>query len=96
MQETGSGDGFVFPGEGHDEGRLADNLVHFSRVLRRAGIRTGTGASVDAIAAVKAIGIGSREEFHAQGITVSPMHWPPRRRRRRHHKPRRTSRLKQG
>ncbi|WP_029618263.1 vWA domain-containing protein [Pseudorhizobium marinum] len=65
MQETGSGDGFVFPGEGHDEGRLADNLVHFSRVLRRAGIRTGTGASVDAIAAVKAIGIGSREEFHA-------------------------------
>ena len=47
------------------DGRLAENLVHFSRVLRRAGISTGPGSSVDAIAAVEAIGIGSREEFHA-------------------------------
>ncbi len=47
------------------DGRLAENLVHFSRVLRRAGIRTGPGSDVDAIAAVEAIGIGSRDEFHA-------------------------------
>ncbi|HEV7434283.1 MAG TPA: VWA domain-containing protein, partial [Pseudorhizobium sp.] len=47
------------------DGWLADNLVHFSRVLRRAGIRTGPGASADAIQAIEAIGIGSRAEFHA-------------------------------
>lgn len=48
-----------------DEGRLADNIVHFSRVLRRAGLKTGPAAAADAIAALEAIGIGSREEFHA-------------------------------
>jgi uncharacterized protein with von Willebrand factor type A (vWA) domain len=46
-------------------GRFADNLVYFSRVLRRAGLKTGPAAAADAISAVDAIGIGSREEFHA-------------------------------
>jgi len=50
---------------GNADGRLAENLVHFSRVLRRAGISTGPGSGMDAIAAVEAIGIGSRDEFHA-------------------------------
>ncbi|WP_117191207.1 vWA domain-containing protein [Rhizobium terrae] len=47
------------------DGRLAENLVYFSRVLRRAGLKNGPSAAADAIAAVDAIGIGSREEFHA-------------------------------
>jgi uncharacterized protein with von Willebrand factor type A (vWA) domain len=47
------------------DGRLSDNLVYFSRVLRRAGLKTGPAAAADAIEAVHAIGIGSREEFHA-------------------------------
>ena len=47
------------------EGRLAENIVYFSRVLRRAGLKTGPAAAADAIAAVDAIGMGSREEFHA-------------------------------
>ncbi|WP_085424368.1 vWA domain-containing protein [Xaviernesmea oryzae] len=47
------------------DGRLADNLVYFSRVLRRAGLKTGPATAADAIAAVDAIGIGSREEFYA-------------------------------
>jgi uncharacterized protein with von Willebrand factor type A (vWA) domain len=46
-------------------GRLADNIVYFSRVLRRSGIKTDAGASADAISAIEAIEIGSREEFHA-------------------------------
>ncbi|MDR6818812.1 uncharacterized protein with von Willebrand factor type A (vWA) domain [Neorhizobium sp. 2083] len=63
-------DGLIVPpvpaGAGRrDDGRLADNLVYFSRVLRRAGLKTGPAAAADAIAAVDAIGIGSREEFHA-------------------------------
>ncbi|HEX2146240.1 MAG TPA: hypothetical protein VHG11_01140, partial [Pseudorhizobium sp.] len=46
-------------------GRLADNIVYFSRVLRRSGIKTDAGASANAISAIEAIEIGSREEFHA-------------------------------
>lgn len=47
------------------DGRLADNILHFARVLRRAGLKPGPGAVIDAIASVDAIGIGSRIEFHA-------------------------------
>nr|CAD6414642.1 VWA domain-containing protein [Rhizobium sp. Q54] len=49
----------------NDGGKLAENVVHFSRLLRRAGLKGGAGSSADAIAAIEAIGIGSREEFHA-------------------------------
>jgi hypothetical protein len=49
------------PGEG---GRLADNLVHFARALRAAGIPVGPGAVLDALAAVEAAGIGTREDFY--------------------------------
>jgi uncharacterized protein with von Willebrand factor type A (vWA) domain len=58
-------DGIVVPPGPVGDGRLADNLVYFSRVLRRAGLKTGPAAAADAIVAVDAIGIGSREEFHA-------------------------------
>lgn len=46
-------------------GKLTDNVVHFSRVLRRAGLKTGPGDAADAINAIEAIGLGSRDEFHA-------------------------------
>ncbi|MXN46156.1 VWA domain-containing protein [Shinella kummerowiae] len=46
------------------DGRLADNIVHFARVLRNAGLRIGPAAVTDAIEAVQAIGIGEREEFY--------------------------------
>lgn len=46
-----------------ETGRFADNVVHFGRVLRRAGLKIGPGAIRDAIDAVDAIGIGSRDEF---------------------------------
>jgi hypothetical protein len=48
---------------GTDQGRFAENVVHFGRVLRRAGLKIGPGAIRDAIEAVDAIGVGSREEF---------------------------------
>lgn len=47
-----------------DDGRLADNIVHFARALRKAGMRIGPAAVADAIEAVQAIGIGDREEFY--------------------------------
>ena len=46
------------------EGRLADNITYFARALRKAGLKIGPGAIADAILAVEAIGIGSREEFY--------------------------------
>ena len=36
---------------------LADNLVHFSRVLRRAGIAVGPDRVLSAIAALEAVGL---------------------------------------
>jgi uncharacterized protein with von Willebrand factor type A (vWA) domain len=50
------------PGEAA-EGRLADNIVHFARALRRAGLPVGTGRVVDAIRAVEAAGFGERQDF---------------------------------
>ncbi|RDJ12120.1 vWA domain-containing protein [Rhizobium grahamii] len=46
-------------------GRFADNIVFFARALRKAGLKIGPAAIVDAIEAVEVIGVGSREEFHA-------------------------------
>ena len=45
-------------------GVLAQNIVHFARALREAGVPLGPGAVIDAIAAVEAAGIGDREDFY--------------------------------
>ena len=45
-------------------GRLAENIVYFARALRAAGIPVGPGAVIDALAAVKAAGVGEREDFY--------------------------------
>lgn len=58
-------DGVIVPPIPVGDGRLADNIVFFGRALRKAGLKIGPGAITDAIAAVEAIGIGSRDEFHA-------------------------------
>jgi len=45
-------------------GLLAQNIVHFARALREAGLPLGPGAVLDALAAVEAAGIGDREDFY--------------------------------
>lgn len=45
-------------------GRLADNLVYFTRALRVAGLPVGPGAVIDALQAIEAAHIGSREDFY--------------------------------
>ncbi|MGI6852920.1 vWA domain-containing protein [Mesorhizobium sp. 1B3] len=52
------------PGVSQPEGRLADNIVFFARALRKAGMRVGPAAVKDAIEAVLAAGIGSRDDFY--------------------------------
>ncbi len=46
------------------ESRLFENIMHFARVLRGAGLPIGPGQVLEAIAAVKAAGIGSRSDFY--------------------------------
>lgn len=45
------------------EGRLAENILHFSRALRRAGLRIGPARTLAAIEAVAAAGFDRREDF---------------------------------
>src|SRR5215510_225668 len=46
------------------DGRLAENIVYFARALRAAGIPVGPGAIIDALEALKAAGVGTREDFY--------------------------------
>ena len=46
-------------------GRLAENVVHFARVLRRSGIAIGTDKVMDAVRALAVAGIERRVDWHA-------------------------------
>jgi uncharacterized protein with von Willebrand factor type A (vWA) domain len=68
-RQAPSGPGFAGPsspasGGGHSEGRLAENIVYFARALRAAGIPVGPGSVLDALEAVKAAGVGTRDDFY--------------------------------
>jgi uncharacterized protein with von Willebrand factor type A (vWA) domain len=44
--------------------RLAQNILLFARTLRAAGLPIGPGKVIDAVEAVKAAGIGTRDDFY--------------------------------
>ena len=46
-------------------GRLAENVMHFVRILRAAGLPVGPAKVLDALAAVDAIGLDNRDDFRA-------------------------------
>src|SRR6476659_9782667 len=46
------------------EGRLAENILYFARALRAAGIPLGPGSVLDALSAVRAAGVGGKEDFY--------------------------------
>jgi uncharacterized protein len=54
----------VLEAEPASGGVLAQNIIHFARALREAGVPLGPGAVVDALAAVEAAGVGNREDFY--------------------------------
>ena len=58
-------------------GRLAENVLHFVRVLRATGIPVGPAKVIDALAAVEAVGIGDRGDFRAAlaAVLVSRHEW---------------------
>ena len=47
-----------------DSGKLAQNITHFARALRRAGLPIGPGRVIDAIRAVEAAGFTERVDFY--------------------------------
>ena len=52
------------PPEALPEGALADNVMHFGRVLRAAGLPVGPGKVIEAVRAVEAVGITNRQDFY--------------------------------
>ncbi len=44
---------------------IAENLVHFTRVLRRAGLAVGPDRALAAIAALESVGLMRRDDVHA-------------------------------
>lgn len=60
-----------------DHGRIADNIVHFARALRAAGLPVGTGRALQAVEAATVAGIGQRDDFYhtlAACFTSRPEH----------------------
>ncbi|MEM8787491.1 MAG: VWA domain-containing protein [Pseudomonadota bacterium] len=47
-----------------EDGRLAENITHFARALRRAGLPVGPGRVVDAVRAVEAAGFTAKADFY--------------------------------
>ena len=47
-----------------EQGRLAENIMHFGRVLRAAGLPVGPGRIIDATRAVEAAGVARRDDFY--------------------------------
>ncbi|MBL9055441.1 MAG: VWA domain-containing protein [Rhodobacteraceae bacterium] len=46
------------------EGKLARNITHFARALRRAGLPIGPGRVIEAVRAVEVAGFTEREDFY--------------------------------
>ncbi|SHM12048.1 vWA domain-containing protein [Roseibium suaedae] len=45
-------------------GKIVDNIVHFARTLRKAGVPAGPASVVDAVRAVEVAGIRNREDLY--------------------------------
>ena len=52
------------------KGRLADNVLHFVRVLRATGMPLGPAKVIDAVAAIEAVGLSNRTDFREALATV--------------------------
>nr|WP_181707622.1 VWA domain-containing protein [Chthonobacter rhizosphaerae] len=50
--------------ESTDESRLTENVIHFARLLRRAGMPVGPSSVVDAVEALTVAGVASRADVY--------------------------------
>ncbi|MDA0240716.1 MAG: VWA domain-containing protein, partial [Proteobacteria bacterium] len=58
------GDQRSLPNEADLGGRLGENIMHFARVLRAAGLPIGPGRVIDALNAIQVIGLRNRQDFY--------------------------------
>ena len=47
-----------------DNPKLVQNITHFARALRKAGLPIGPGRVIDAIRAVEAAGFSEKQDFY--------------------------------
>jgi len=59
--------------DGAERNRLGDNLVHFARLLRRAGLPVGPAETIAAGEALTHVGLGERQEVRA-ALRASMVH----------------------
>ena len=52
------------PFQAQEKGKLAENILYFSRILRDAGMRVGPASTVEAVQAIETCGITSRDDFY--------------------------------
>ena len=52
------------PLEAASKGTFAENIIHFGRTLRRAGLPVGPGRVIEAIKAVECVGLQRRDDFY--------------------------------
>mgnify|MGYP007026216792 CR=1 FL=1 len=52
------------------QGRIAENIMYFARLLRAAGLAVGTGKVMDAVTAVRIIGIGNRQDLDLNSVLM--------------------------
>ena len=50
--------------EAREQGRLAENVMHFARVLRTAGLPIGPDRVIDAVRALEVTGLARRDDFY--------------------------------
>jgi uncharacterized protein with von Willebrand factor type A (vWA) domain len=55
---------FTNEDSGVSDGKFAENIMHFARVLRAAGMPVGPGKVLDAVRAVEIAGVGRRDDFY--------------------------------
>mgnify|MGYP003349695415 FL=1 len=60
---SASGSGPESSGPG-GSGHLAENVMHFARVLRDAGLPVGPGKVLDAVQAIEVAGVERRDDFY--------------------------------
>jgi len=68
IADTSTAKATAVPAEAHIDtqtnGRLAENVVHFARVLRAAGLPIGPNRVIDVIKAIETAGIERRDDFY--------------------------------
>ena len=52
------------PRQGPSQGRLVENVMHFARTLRGAGLPVGPGRVIDAVNALGAVGVTNKADFY--------------------------------